>query len=362
MPPETTAPRDRPGELPGDHAHDRLGAGSRVVVTGGAGFVGSWLCERLLGDGAEVVCVDSLVTGTRDNVRHLEDRPAGAPAFTFVEADVCEPLPAVVESGPVDAVLHLASIASPVHYQRLPIDTLRSGSIGTIAVLDLAQRHGARFLLASTSEVYGDPEVHPQPESYWGHVNPVGPRSVYDESKRFAEAITMAYRRDRGVDTVIARIFNTYGPRMALDDGRVVPAFVTQALAGEPLTVFGDGTQTRSLCWVEDTVDGLLRLARSGETGPINIGGDRETTMLELADVVRELAGSRSEVRFLDLPEDDPKVRRPDCTLARERLGWEPTTPVEDGLKQTIAWVERRLDRSHRTDRTGGAPAAPHGA
>jgi dTDP-glucose 4,6-dehydratase len=317
-------------------SRDRLGPGSRVVVTGGAGFVGSWLCERLLADGAEVVCVDSLVTGARDNVRHLEERPPRSRAFTFVEADVCEPLPDVVESGPVDAVLHLASIASPVHYQRLPIETLRSGSVGTIAVLELAQRHGARFLLASTSEVYGDPEVHPQPESYWGHVNPVGPRSVYDESKRFAEAITMAYRRDRGVDTAIARIFNTYGPRMALDDGRVVPAFVTQALAGEPLTVFGEGTQTRSLCWVEDTVDGLVRLARSAEPGPVNVGGDRETTMLELAELVRALVGSHSAIRFLDLPEDDPKVRRPDCTLARELLGWEPTVALQEGLRRTI--------------------------
>jgi dTDP-glucose 4,6-dehydratase len=348
--------------MPPQNSRDRLGAGSRVVVTGGAGFVGSWLCERLLADGADVVCIDSLVTGTRDNVRHLEERPPRSGAFTFVEADVCGPLPDVVESRPVDAVLHLASIASPVHYQRLPIETLRSGSVGTIAVLELAQRHGARFLLASTSEVYGDPEVHPQPESYWGHVNPVGPRSVYDESKRFAEAITMAYRRDRGVDTAIARIFNTYGPRMALDDGRVVPAFVTQALAGEPLTVFGEGTQTRSLCWVEDTVDGLVRLARSAEPGPVNVGGDRETTMLELAELVRDLVGSRSAIRFLDLPEDDPKVRRPDCTLARELLGWEPTTAVEDGLKQTIAWVERRLDRQHEAESPDGDAAVPLGA
>jgi dTDP-glucose 4,6-dehydratase len=342
MPPQTPQDaQDAPDSQ--QQARDRLGAGSRVLVTGGAGFVGSWLCERLLADGAEVVCVDSLVTGSRANVRHLEDPDRPGPRFTFLEADVCEPLPAAVEEGPVDAVLHLASIASPVHYQRLPIETLRSGSIGTIAVLELAERQGARFLLASTSEVYGDPEVHPQPESYWGHVNPVGPRSVYDESKRFAEAITMAYRRDRGVDTTIARIFNTYGPRMALDDGRVVPAFVTQALAGEPLTVFGEGTQTRSLCWVEDTVDGLVRLARSGHPGPVNIGGDRETTMLELAEVVRGLVGSGSTLRFLDLPEDDPKVRRPDCTRARELLGWTPTTPLEDGLKRTIAWVEREL-------------------
>jgi dTDP-glucose 4,6-dehydratase len=326
----------------------------RVLVTGGAGFLGSHLCDALLADGHSVVCADNLLTGNLANISHLRKESR----FEFRQQDVSSPF----DFGKVDYIFHFASPASPVDYLEHAIETLQVGSLGTMNCLELARKHGAKFFLASTSECYGDPLEHPQVETYWGNVNPVGLRSCYDESKRYAEAMTMAYSRQFGVRTNIARIFNTYGPRMALDDGRVVPAFVTQALAGEPLTVFGDGTQTRSLCWVEDTVDGLLRLARSGETGPINIGGDRETTMLELADVVRELAGSRSEVRFLDLPEDDPKVRRPDCTLARERLGWEPTTPVEDGLKQTIAWVERRLDRSHRTDRTGGAPAAPHGA
>src|SRR3954454_25015026 len=279
----------------------------RVVVTGGAGFLGSWLCERLLTDGAQVVCLDSLVTGSRANVAALADRPG----FTFLEADVSEPL--AVE-GPVDAVFHLASIASPVHYLRLPLETLRTGSVGTTNALDLAERTGARFLLASTSEVYGDPLEHPQHESYWGHVNPVGPRSVYDEAKRFGEATTAAYRRCRGVDTTIARIFNTYGPRMAMDDGRVVPAFIQQALAGEPLTVAGDGSQTRSLCWVEDTVDGLVRLAESSSPGPVNIGGDDEATVLELAVTIRRLVGSASSIDFVSLPQDDPRLRCPDIT------------------------------------------------
>jgi dTDP-glucose 4,6-dehydratase len=300
-------------------------------VTGGAGFVGSWTCERLLDLGAEVVCVDNLVTGVRDNIAELE----GSARFTFVEADVSDGLDV---SGPVDWVLHLASPASPLHYLALPVETLRAGSLGTLNALELAGRSSARFVLASTSEVYGDPLVHPQPETYWGNVNPIGPRSVYDEAKRFGEAATMAYRRARGVDTGIVRIFNTYGPRMRPDDGRALPAFATQALAGRPLTVAGDGSQTRSLCYVEDTVEGLIALADSDVAEPVNIGDQFEMSMLELAERVRDLAGSTSEITFVDLPTDDPQVRRPDTTRARELLGWAPRTGIEDGLKRTLAW------------------------
>jgi dTDP-glucose 4,6-dehydratase len=301
------------------------------VVTGGAGFVGSWTCERLLDLGVEVVCVDNLATGAHSNVRHLEHRPG----FTFVEQDVSAGLQV---KGVVDWVLHLASPASPVHYLRLPIETLEVGSLGTQHALDLAREKGARFLLASTSEVYGDPLEHPQRETYWGNVNPIGPRSVYDESKRFAEAMTMAYRNEHHVDTAIARIFNTFGPRMRVDDGRAIPAFMSQALSGRPLTVAGDGSQTRSLCYVEDTVEGLLALAASSHPGPVNIGSSEETTMLELAERVRDLAGSRSPVQFVDLPADDPKKRQADTTLAAEVLGWRPRTPVADGLKRTLEW------------------------
>ena len=311
--------------------------GQNVVVTGGAGFVGSWLCESLLDLGARVQCVDSLVTGSVRNVEHLLRRPG----FRFVEADICEDLPA---PAPVDLVMHLACPASPRHYLRLPLETLDVGSRGTARALDLAQRHGARFLLASTSEVYGDPRVHPQPEDYWGHVNPIGPRSVYDEAKRFSEALTAAYGRQSRVDTAIARIFNTYGPRMAVDDGRVVPTFVRQALGGEPLTVAGDGSQTRSLCYVTDTVEGLLRLACSGLAGPVNIGNDRELTVLELARMVIDITGSSSEIRFVELPEDDPRVRRPDVTLARSRLGWRASTSAERGLASTVAWMLGELE------------------
>jgi dTDP-glucose 4,6-dehydratase len=239
--------------------------------------------------------------------------------------------------------MHLACPASPVHYLRLPLETLRVASVGTVHALDLAERHGARFVLASTSEVYGDPLEHPQRESYWGHVNPIGPRSVYDEGKRFAEATTAAYHRERGVDVAIARIFNTYGPRMSIDDGRVVPTFLKQALSGEPLTVAGDGSQTRSLCWVEDTVEGLVRLARSNERGPVNLGNDEETTMLDLARTVVEITGSRSEIRHVPLPEDDPRVRRPDISHARKVLGWVPTMSAEEGLKRTVRWMEETL-------------------
>ncbi|GAA1156995.1 GDP-mannose 4,6-dehydratase [Nocardioides aquiterrae] len=314
--------------------------GARVVVTGGAGFLGSWLCERLLGDGAAVVCVDSLVTGARTNVAPLVDHPR----FTFVAADVCEGVPV---DGAVDRVFHLASVASPVHYLRLPLETLRSGSLGTTHALDLAERTGARFLLASTSEVYGDPLEHPQHESYWGNVNPIGPRSVYDEAKRFAEATTAAYRRSLGTDATIARIFNTYGPRMALADGRVVPAFVQQALAGEPLTVAGDGSQTRSLCWVADTVDGLVRLGESGFPGPVNIGGDAEVTVLELARTIIDLTGSSSTIEHVPLPQDDPRVRRPDLAEAEGLLGWRPRTPLREGLIRTIEWVAAQRRPEH---------------
>jgi dTDP-glucose 4,6-dehydratase len=303
----------------------------RAVVTGGAGFVGSWTCERLLDLGAEVVCVDNFLTGSRENLAHLEGRPG----FEVLDADVSAGL---AVDGPVHSVLHLASPASPVHYLRLPIETMKVGSLGTMHALDLAEAKGARFLLASTSEVYGDPLVHPQPESYWGNVNPVGPRSVYDESKRFAEALTTAYRNERAVDTAIVRIFNTYGPRMRLDDGRAIPAFMSQALAGRPLTVTGDGTQTRSLCYVEDTVDGILALAASSHPGPVNIGSSDELTMLELAERVRDLAGSSSPIELTDLPADDPRQRRPDTTLAAKALGWAPQVTIDEGLKRTLEW------------------------
>jgi len=306
-------------------------SGLRVVVTGGAGFVGSWLCDRLLALGARVVCVDSFLTGCRDNLRHLESHPA----LELVEQDISEGL--AVE-GAVDCVLNLASPASPRDYGRLGIQTMRVGSLGTMHALDLAVANQARFLQASTSEVYGDPEQHPQPETYWGHVNPVGPRSVYDESKRFAEALTTAYRAERGADTAIVRIFNTFGPRMRIDDGRAVPAFLSQALAGLPLTVAGDGSQTRSLCYVEDTVEGILALAASDHPGPVNIGSSHEMTMLELAERVRDAASSSSPIRFVDLPEDDPRVRRPDTTLAGELLGWQPRTPFDEGLRRTLEW------------------------
>jgi len=307
----------------------------RAVVTGGAGFVGSCLCERLLDLGVHVVCVDNFVTGSPDNIAPL----LGRPGFSVWQQDVSEGLEV---PGPVDWVLHLACPASPLDYLRLPVETMAVGSQGTRHALDLAERSSARFLLASTSEVYGDPLVHPQPETYWGNVNPIGPRSVYDESKRFAEALTTAYRGARGVDTAIVRIFNTYGPRMRLADGRAIPAFMSQALAGRPLTVAGDGSQTRSLCFVEDTVEGLLALMTSGQPGPVNIGSQDELTMLELAERVRDLAGSSSPIEHVDLPADDPKVRRPDTTLAAELLGWAPRVSLEEGLSRTLAWFAER--------------------
>jgi dTDP-glucose 4,6-dehydratase len=309
---------------------------SRVAITGGAGFLGSHLCERLLADGVEVVCVDNFVTGRPANVEHLLREPG----FRLIEQDVTEALDV---PGPLAAVLHFASPASPVDYYRLPIETLLVGSTGTQNALELAQAKGARFLLASTSEAYGDPKVHPQPESYWGNVNPVGPRSMYDEAKRYAEALTMAYRNARGVDTGIVRIFNTYGPRMRADDGRAIPTFIAQALRGEPITVAGDGSQTRSVCYVDDLIDGIVRLLWSRLPGPVNIGNPHELTILETAELVRELCGSNAPITFVPRPKDDPSIRRPDITLARRELGWEPRVAVTDGLARTIDWFRADL-------------------
>ncbi|NEY35122.1 NAD-dependent epimerase/dehydratase family protein [Streptomyces sp. PRKS01-65] len=306
----------------------------RALVTGGAGFVGSHLCGRLLDAGAEVVCLDNLATGSRSNVAELERRRG----FRFVRADATDPRALRGLPGRFDLVLHFACPASPADYLRLPLETLDVGSTGTRNALERARADGARFVLASTSEVYGDPLEHPQRETYWGNVNPVGPRSVYDESKRFAEALTTAHRQVHGTDTAIVRIFNTYGPRMRTGDGRAVPTFIAQALDGMPLTVAGDGSQTRSLCYVDDTVDGVLALAASGETGPVNIGGGEEITVLELARRIVELTGSGSRIRFVERPVDDPGRRRPDTTLARERLGWRPRVGWSEGLERTIGW------------------------
>jgi dTDP-glucose 4,6-dehydratase len=301
------------------------------VVTGGAGFIGSHLCETLLHNGDEVVCLDNFLTGTPSNVGHLMEHPR----FTLQHCDLVQ---YVHVPGPVDLVLHFASPASPIDYLKLPLETLKVGSIGTWHALGLAKDKGARFVLASTSEVYGDPQVHPQPEDYWGHVNPVGPRGVYDEAKRYGEALTMAYRRAEGLDTAIVRLFNTYGPRMRPNDGRAIPTFVRQALAGEPVTVAGDGSQTRSVCYVSDTVAGILALADSDLAGPVNIGNPDERSVLSIAHDVIAAAGSTSTVQLIDRPVDDPEVRRPDTTLARERLGWSPTVDWREGLGHTVAW------------------------
>jgi dTDP-glucose 4,6-dehydratase len=306
----------------------------RAVVTGGAGFLGSHLCDLLLSRGWEVVAVDNFITGHPDNVAHLRDETA----FTLVEHDVVDGIPV---DGAVDAVLHLASPASPPEYLAHPIATLEVGSIGTRQALDLARANSARFLLASTSEIYGDPLVHPQPESYFGNVNCVGPRAVYDEAKRYAEAVTMAYHREFAVDTKIVRIFNSYGPRLAAADGRVVSNFLAQALRGEPLTVFGDGKQTRSFCFVSDEVAGLLALLESDHVGPMNIGNPDEFTMLELAELVLEVTGSGSEVMFEPLPVDDPRQRRPDISLAERVLGWHPLVDLREGLARTCDWYRR---------------------
>jgi dTDP-glucose 4,6-dehydratase len=313
-------------------------SGARVVVTGGAGFLGSHLCERLLDEGAEVICLDNFLTGPPSNIAHL----MGRTRFTCTRCDITDFLHV---PGRVDLILHFASPASPIDYLRLPIQTLKVGAIGTWHALGLAKEKRARFLLASTSEVYGDPQVHPQAEDYWGHVNPIGPRGVYDESKRYAEALTTAYRNSEGLDTAIVRIFNTYGPRMRPDDGRAIPTFIRQALAGEPLTVAGDGTQTRSVCHVEDTVTGVLRLAFSDHAGPINIGNPDERSVLDIARDVTVATGNRSEIMFIDRPVDDPGVRRPDTTKARTLLGWEPRVSWHDGLRSTIAWFRETLAR-----------------
>lgn len=302
---------------------------ARAVVTGGAGFLGSHLCERLLAEGIDVLCIDNLLTGSVTNVEHL----FGRPGFVFERYDVTNHIHV---PGRVDFVLHFASPASPIDYLELPIQTLKVGSLGTHKALGLAKAKGARFLLASTSEVYGDPLIHPQPEGYWGNVNPVGPRGVYDEAKRFAEAMTMAYQRYHGVNTRIVRIFNTYGPRMRARDGRVVPAFIGQALDGEPLTVFGDGSQTRSFCYVDDLIEGIIRLLFSEITDPVNIGNPAEMTVLQFAREIKRLTGSNAEIEFRPLPVDDPKVRQPDISLARTRLGWAPRVPLEVGLARTI--------------------------
>ncbi len=310
----------------------------RVLVAGGAGLIGRTMCSRLLDRGDEVVCVDNLVTGSSENVKALMEHPA----MSFVEADITGPLRL---EGPFDAVVNLACPASPVDFGPLALQILDVCSRGVSNLLELSRQHGARFLQASTSEVYGDPLVHPQPESYWGNVNPIGPRSVYDEAKRFAEALTMAHHREHGTAVRVARIFNTYGPGMRPDDGRVVSNFITQALRGEPLTVHGDGSQTRSLCFVEDEVQGLLALLDSDITGPVNVGNDDERPVLELAQLIIELSGSTSAAVFTERPVDDPGQRRPDLTLARSSLGWEPTTPVRVGLARTIEWFRDRLQR-----------------
>jgi dTDP-glucose 4,6-dehydratase len=310
----------------------------RSVITGGAGFLGSHLCEHLLGLGHEVVCLDNFSTGAPRNVEHLLENPA----FRLVRCDVTE---YIHVPGPVDYVLHFASPASPIDYLKLPVETLKVGSIGTLHALGVAKEKRARFLLASTSEVYGDPLIHPQPEKYWGNVNPVGPRGVYDEAKRFAEAVTMAYRRHHGVDTCILRIFNTYGPRMRPNDGRAIPAFATQALANRPITVAGDGSQTRSVVYVDDEVEGIVRLLLSDHPGPMNIGNPYELSVLEIAELVREIAGSTSEITFIPRPTDDPTVRQPDISLARDVLGWEPKVHVRDGLATTIDWFRDNLER-----------------
>jgi dTDP-glucose 4,6-dehydratase len=305
------------------------------VVTGGAGFLGSHLCDRLLAEGHRVICVDNLDTGTLENIEHIRDG-----AFAFVQHDMVEHLE-IAER--VDYVFHLASPASPIDYLRLPLHTLKVGSYGTHNALGLAKRHRARFLLASTSEVYGDPKEHPQSEGYWGHVNPIGPRGVYDEAKRYAEALTMAYHRQQGVDTHIARIFNTYGPRMRPRDGRAIPTFIRQALEDKPITVFGDGSQTRSFCYVADLIEGFLRLIDCNHHEPVNLGNPGEFTILELTEVVLRLTGSRSPIIYEALPQDDPAVRRPDISLARELLDWSPTVELETGLRMTLAGMGREI-------------------
>lgn len=307
-----------------------------ILITGGAGFIGSHLCDRFLAEGDQVICVDNLRTGTLDNVRHLE----GKKGFRLIQMDVTESLRV---EGNVDAVLHFASPASPVDYLEFPIPTLKVGSLGTHKALGLAKEKRARFLLASTSQVYGDPLVHPQKEEYWGNVNPIGPRGVYDEAKRFAEALTMAYHRAHGLQTRIARIFNTYGPRMRINDGRVVPNFLGQALRGEPLTIYGDGSQTRSFCYISDLIEGLARLLRSDVTDPVNLGNPQELRIIDFAEAVQKVTGRDLEIVFRPLPIDDPKVRRPDITRARELLGWSPRVGLEEGLADTWKYFQSKM-------------------
>ena len=310
---------------------------ARAVITGGAGFLGSHLSDRLLAEGYDVVAVDNLVTGSRDNIAHL----SGNPKFEYLNIDIIQPY---TVPGPVDLVYNFASPASPVDYLELPLETLLVGSIGTHNTLELAREKGARFLTASTSEVYGDPTVHPQPEEYFGNVNPHGTRAVYDEAKRYSEAVTFAYRRKFDMDAKIVRIFNTYGPRMRIKDGRVVPAFISQALRGEPLTIFGDGKQTRSFCYVSDLIDGIYKLSISEQSGPINVGNPIERTMLQFAEEILKATGSDSKIIHLPLPTaDDPKQRRPDITKARALLGWDPKVTLEEGLKDTIAYFQTKL-------------------
>jgi dTDP-glucose 4,6-dehydratase len=311
----------------------------RTVVTGGAGFLGSHICTALLERGDDVLCIDDYCTGAAENIRHL----LGKPGFSAMDADITEDFEL---DGPVDLVVHLASPASPPDYLSMPLHTLETGSRGTANMLAVARRHDARFLLTSTSEVYGDPLEHPQSERYWGNVNPVGPRSVYDEAKRYAEALTMAEHTAHGVNTAIVRLFNTYGPRMRANDGRAVPTFIRQALAGEPLTVAGDGKQTRSLTYVDDTVEGILAMADTDLTGPVNIGNDVETSVLAIARIVIQLTDSVSSIAFVERPVDDPARRRPDISLARDKLGWEPRTPLNEGLRRTIAWFRHQLRES----------------
>ncbi|MCE7011785.1 SDR family oxidoreductase [Kibdelosporangium philippinense] len=325
----------------------------RAVVVGGAGFLGSHLCERLLLDGLEVVCLDNYLTSTPANISHLGELGP----FTELRHDATDHIDI---PGNIDVVLHFASPASPVDYLNLPIQTLRVGAIGTQHTLDLAREKGARYILASTSEVYGDPEVHPQHEGYWGNVNPIGPRSVYDEAKRYAEALAMAYRRTHEVNTGIVRIFNTYGPRMRCNDGRAIPTFIWQALRGRPLTVAGDGSQTRSACYVDDLVEAVVRMVDSDAAGPVNLGNPDERSILDLAERIRGLVGSTSSIEFVPRPVDDPAIRRPDISLAGQLLGWAPTISLDDGLKRTIEWF-RRLDEAAYGDSDGGFRASRAG-
>jgi dTDP-glucose 4,6-dehydratase len=306
------------------------------VVTGGAGFLGSHLCDKLIAENHHVICIDNLITGNTANITHL----IGNERFKFIKHDVTE---YIFIDGPVDNILHFASPASPIDYLKLPIQTLKVGSLGTHKALGLAKAKKARFLLASTSEVYGDPLIHPQKENYWGNVNPIGSRGVYDEAKRFAEAITMAYHRYHGVETRIVRIFNTYGPRMRIEDGRAIPAFLSQALRSEDVTVFGDGNQTRSVCYVDDLIDGIFKLLNSNESNPVNIGNPDEVTMLQLAKEIIKITGSKSRIVFKDLPEDDPKIRQPDNTKAKTILGWEPKVNRHEGLLKTLEYFKKKI-------------------